>query len=46
VLKGVSDTWMVAGWSGSSRTAGKACGLVAELVKCRGKDIRGGDFGG
>ena len=38
---------MVAGWSGSPLDSGKPAGLVAEPVKCRGKDIpRVGDFGG
>ena len=47
VLKGVSDTCDGGGLVRLAAGQREACGLVAELVKCRGKDIpRVGDFGG
>ena len=47
VLKGVPDTCDGRGLVRLVAGQREACGLVAELVKCRGKDIpRVGDFGG
>jgi hypothetical protein len=47
VLKGVSDTSDGRGLVRLVAGQREACGLVAELVKSRGKDIpRVGDFGG
>ena len=47
MLKGVSDTSDGRGLVRLVAGQREACGLVAELVKCRGKDIpRVGDFGG